>query len=295
MPISRAPLTTTHPHGYVLVRADRKLGLLRISKNASTESKVRLDCRDWIAFDQFDGPSVAFLRDPYGRFLSSIPETMLRVTHFQIEDPSRKDRVTAPEDVYRELCAIAKLPIEQFAQAFFELVRYSFFDAHHEPQVSFLADRRGTLRLDPYLYRTSAFDQALDQIEARFGVKAVPVAQQSNKGGAKPLAGRSKPIDMARKLSGTGVYKRVEHGGPLMVRHGGGTDGPTTIREINVWCNQFTAELKRAALPASLRAGIEELYADDVALWQRIEAVGGDVPASTIWDAANAPAKGAAA
>ncbi|OZA54950.1 MAG: hypothetical protein B7X78_11240, partial [Sphingomonadales bacterium 39-62-4] len=104
MPISRAPLTTTHPHGYVLVREDRTLGLLRISKNASTESKVRLDCRDWIAFDQFDGPSVAFLREPYSRFLSSIPETMLRVTHFQIEDPSRKDRVVAPEDVYRELC-----------------------------------------------------------------------------------------------------------------------------------------------------------------------------------------------
>jgi hypothetical protein len=285
MPIARAPLTTTHPHGYVLVRADRTLGLLRISKNASTESKVRLDCRDWIAFDKFDGPSVAFLREPYSRFISSIPETMLRVTHFQIEDPSRKDRVVAPEDVYRELCAIARLPIEQFAQAYLELVRYAFFDAHHEPQVSFLADRHGALRLDPFLYRTSAFDEALGQIEARFGVKAVPVAQQSNKGGAKPLAGRSPAIDIARKLTGTGVYRRVAHGGPLMVRHGGGTDGSATIREINAWCNAFTKELKKADLSPSFRQSVEHLYADDLLLWQRIEGVGGDVPASTIWTA----------
>lgn len=283
MPLTRAPLTTTHPHGYVLVRADRRLGLLRISKNASTESKVRLDCQDWIAFDAFDGPSVAFLRDPYGRFLSSIPETMLRVTHFQIEEPWRKDRVIAPEDVYRELCSLARLPIEQFAQGYVELVRYAFFDAHHEPQVSFLADRHGALRLDPWLYRTSAFDEALGQIEARFGVKAVPVAQQSNKGGAKPLAGRNPAIDLARKLTRTGVHARVEHGGPLMVRHGGGSDSQATIREINIWCNMFAAELKKAKLPQGLRKDIEDLYSDDVALWQRIEAVGGDVRASTIW------------
>lgn len=57
---------------------------------------------------------------------------------------------------------------------------------------------------------------------------------------------------------------------------------------MNALCNQFTAELKRAALPANLRTGIEEIYANDLALLQRIEAVGGDVPASTIWEAADA-------
>lgn len=284
MLLRRPPLTTTHPHGHVIVREDRRLGLVRISKNASTESKVRLDCRDWIPFDAFNGPSVAFLRDPYGRFISSIPETMLRVTHFQIQESHRKDRVVIPEDIYLELCAFARQPIEVIVDGFLDLVEYGFFDAHHEPQVSFLADRHGALRIDPYLYRTTDFEGALTQIEARFGVSAIPVKQQSNKGGAKPLSGRSKGVDLVRQMTRTGVYRAVRHGGPLMIRYRqGSADGPTAIRELNSWCNMFTKELKEATLAPHIRRRIEALYADDLALWHGIVKAGGDMPASAIW------------
>lgn len=49
MPNSRAPLTITHRHGYFMVRADRKLGRLSVSKNGSTALKFQLECRDLIA------------------------------------------------------------------------------------------------------------------------------------------------------------------------------------------------------------------------------------------------------
>ena len=133
-----------YPHGYVLARPDRTLGLIRISKNASTESKVRLGCEDWIAFENYAGPVVAFLREPVARFLSSVPETILRMTDFATAQEWRKDRVVIPDDIHTELLKAAQEPVEGVLARFVEMVEYAFFDAHHEPQHAFFVDRACT-------------------------------------------------------------------------------------------------------------------------------------------------------
>lgn len=278
----RAPLTTTHPHGYVLARADRVLGLVRISKNASTESKVRLLCEEWIAFGAFPGPSVAFVREPVSRFLSSIPETVLRMTEPQLAEVERKDRVEIPEDVYGELLGNAALPIEQLAELFLELVEYGFFDAHHEPQVNFLADRNMALRIDPWLYPTQAFERSIDQIVTRFGITTAPGGQRSNKGGAKPVAGRNGVVDLIRKITRTGVHASVRNAGLLGARYRGDS-GPIALRELNALANRFAAELKSAALPEAYRERVQSLYAADAALWRSVSDRNGDARASEVW------------
>jgi hypothetical protein len=280
----RKPLTTTHPHGHVLARPDRALGLVRISKNASTESKVRLGCADWVAFDRFDGPVVAFVREPFARFLSSIPETVLRMTHFAVADASRGDQVIVPDDVYCELARAATAPIADFADKFLELAEYAYFDAHHEPQVSFLADRAMRLRIDPRLYPTEQFERSIAQIERWTGITAVPRAARSNQGGAKPMAGRSPAIDLARRVSRTGVYRTVAYSGLLGLRYNG-NEGPLALRALNELANQFAAELKGVKLGEDFRQRVLTLYALDLELWRKVDAADGDIAASAVWPA----------
>jgi len=282
--LRRAPLTTTHPHGYVLARSDRKLGLVRISKNASTESKARLRCVDWVAFGQFAGPSVAFVREPFARFISSLPETILRMTQMQIAEPDRQDRVIIPEDIHTELLAVAKAPIDVIARTFLEAVEYAFFDAHHEPQVNFLCDRQMRLRIDPRLYPTESFEQSLNQIENWLKIDTAPAGQKSNKGGAKPLKGRNGAIDLVRLLTRSGVYRRVGHSGLLGLRYGS-EDGPITLRELNGFANRFTTELKAAELGADFRRRVLKLYETDEELWNAVRERDGDVHASAVWPA----------
>lgn len=280
----RAPLTTTHPHGYVLARGDRTLGLVRISKNASTESKVRLRCVDWIAFDDFNGPSVAFVREPFARYLSSLPETVLRMTEAQIAEPSRKDRVVIPEDVHHELSAAATLPIADFARLFLELTEYAFFDAHHEPQVSFLADRALKLRIDPRLYQTEQFERSISQIRDWLHIDTAPAGPKSNQGGAKPQKGRTPAIDLARRITRTGVYRILHHSGVLGLRYRGHS-GPITLGTMNALANRFSAELKGADLGEDYRRRVLTLYAADAALWNTVRDRGGDMHASGVWPA----------
>ena len=282
--VLRRPLTTTHPHGYVVARADRKLGLVRISKNASTESKVRLDCEDWIEFDTFDGPIVAFVREPYARFVSSVPESVLRITELQIAEQDRGDRVVIPQDIYQELAHAASASIEQFAESFLEATEYAFFDAHHEPQANFLADRQMALRVDPRLYPTEQFERSIGQIENWTGICARPAESRSNKGGAKPLAGRTPAIDLFRRTTRTGVYRQVKHSGLLGMRYLG-SSAPLTIRKLNELANRFATELKNSDLGQDFRKRVETLYADDKRLWKSVSDLGGDVRASAVWPA----------
>lgn len=285
--VIRRPLTTTHPHGYVLARRDRALALLRISKNASTESKNRLGCTDWLAFKAYQGPVVAFLREPVSRFLSSIPETALRMTHFAIAEEWRKDRVVIEEDIYEELLGLAQAPISKVIEAFVELVAYDFFDAHHEPQHAFFTNRHLELRIDPYLYLTESFESAVEQIEARCRISTAPRAGRGNEGGAKPLTGRTPLIDFARRATGTGVYRKVTHCGFLGQRYRG-DPGPARLRELNAMANQFAREVKTHALPDEVRRKILAIYALDGELWRMVTASGGDVLASSVWPAITA-------
>ncbi len=280
--MQRQPLTTTHPHGYLLARPDRALGLIRISKNASTESKVRLGCEDWVSFTRYDGPVVAFLREPVSRFLSSVPETILRMTDFATAQDWRKDRVVIPDDTHGELLDIARERVGVVLERFVDLIEYAFFDAHHEPQHAFFVDRDMGLRIDPYLYLTESFEAAIAQIEQRCSVSVPPATKRGNEGGKKPQAGKNIAVDLARRVSRTGVYRNVTNPGFLGRRYGD-ADETIALHELNRRCNQFVKELKAHDIDESLRARILTIYAVDHALWREVTDRGGDVRASEAW------------
>lgn len=282
----RAPLTTTHPHGQLMRREDGRLGLVRISKNASSELVDRLDCTRLVPFSSHDGPAVAFFRDPLRRFLSSVPETMLRVTYAEIADPWNHDRVICPEDVYHELCAIAGRDIPALLEGFVTLVEYAFFDAHHEPQLSFLTDREGRLRIDPLVYAVESLEDHLAAISTRFSIPLVPTAERRNVGGRKPQHGRTTLRDVVRRVTRTGGYHRVAHGGPLGARYGvadgmGAMTRPFHRFELNALANRFAKELGETPPRPDLVARIETLYARDRGVWEWVRAAGGDRPLST--------------
>lgn len=207
---------------------------------------------------------------------------MLRLMEVQNQELHRLDRVVMPEDLYRELGRNAQLPIAQFLELFLELVEYSFFDAHHEPQVNFMADRHMRLRIDPFLYPTEDFEQSVAQIAERFGVTTAAKAGKANKGGAKPLGGSNLAIDIVRRITRTGVRKQLRHSHVLGLRYNG-HDGPMTLAELNALTNRFTKEVKAARLDDAYRQRVLSLYAPDVELWSKVREGGGDMQASAVW------------
>jgi len=283
----RQPLTTTHHHGQLLRRSDGRLGLVRISKNASSELVDRLACSVLCPFHAHHGPVVAFFRNPVRRFLSSIPETLLRVTYAEIADPWNADRVICPEDVYHELCAIAGRDIPALLEGFVDLVEYAFFDAHHEPQLSFLTDRRGRLRIDPHVYAVETLERDLAAISARFGIAVAATTAPRNVGGQKPEKGRTFLRDLLRRATGTGGYHRLAHAGPLGVRYGmadrhGVLLRPMTRFELNGLANRFAQELRKHEPGPGLVRRIRRLYASDETVWEQLRASGGDHPLSDL-------------
>jgi hypothetical protein len=265
----RARLTTTHPHGSLVRRRDGSLALLRISKNASTELMNRLDCRDWVQFAENDAPVVLFLRDPVRRFVSSVPETLLRVQHPAIEDPQTLDRVVISEDVYAALEAVMDGPIEALIDRFLDLIEEAPFDAHHEPQLSFFTGRDGALRIDGRVFTVENIEDGLQKIALRYGITLRDGQTRFNVGGAKPLEG-STPFRMfARKITRTGLYRRLPHSPLLAGRY---IETPRTLRrhELNAMANRFAAEFKEQGLTADQTARVRALYHADIALWSRV-------------------------
>lgn len=280
--LHRHPLTNTHHHFYLRGRPDGALALVRISKNASTETKRRLGCSAWHSFDEFTGPVVAFLREPVARFLSSIPETALRMTDFVNAESNRLDRVEIPGDTFAELLASANRPIADVVNLWLELVDYGFFDAHHEPQTAFLMDRWMNLAIDPRLYLVEDIETAMQQIEARTGVRALGGANRGNRGGAKPIAARSASVDLMRRITRSGVYRTLAHSGFLGQRYRKST-GPIRLTDLNALANRFSDEIKAYEPSAIETSRIQMIYRSDQLLWARVKEQGGDVAASSIW------------
>ena len=267
----RARLTTTHPHGAVICRRDHKLGLLRVSKNASTELMNRLDCRDWRLFSETDVPVVLFLREPVRRFVSSISETLLRVQHPAIEDFLSRDRVMVSEDVFFALSEVITRPISEIVDRLLDLIEEEPFDAHHEPQISFFTTRDGTPRLDARVYTVERLEEGLEKIALRYGIQTLQADNPYNVGGAKPVSGSTRIRDIVRRATKTGLYRPLPHPPLLAGRYTEATRGALQRRELNEMANAFATELKAEGLTEEQTARVRALYQADIALWTRVK------------------------
>ena len=267
----RARLTVTHPHGAVICRQDRKLGLLRVSKNASTELMNRLECVDWQPFGEASVPMVVFLREPERRFVSSITETLLRVQHPAIEDPNTTDRVMVSEDVFAALADVMKEPVSVVIDRLLDLIEEQPFDAHHEPQISFFTNRDGSPRLDARVYTVERIEEGLEKIALRFGINNQPPGDRHNVGGAKPIVGSTRFRNFVRRTTKTGLYRTLLHPPLLAGRYAEASRDALQRRELNEMANKFATELKAAGLSEEQTARVRSFYQADIALWTRVK------------------------
>ncbi len=274
-PAQRPRLTTTHCHGSLNYRQDGKLALLRISKNASTELMNRLDCLDWRPYREVDAPVVMFLREPVRRFVSSIGETLMRVQHPAIEDRQKRDRVMISEDVYAELAEAITEPVPVVVDAMLDLVEEQPFDAHHEPQIYFFTARDGSPRFDGRLYTVERIEEGLEKISIRYGIDiappGAPTGGRFNAGGAKPLTGSTRFRALARRLTGTGLYRRLPRPPLLAARYPEYAGRTLLRRDLNAMANLFTSELKAEGLSEAQIARVRRIYQEDIALWSLVK------------------------
>ena len=142
----RKPSSTTHPFGYLATQDNKQFGYLRISKNGSSSfcsvEEFKLDT--WAKISDFvDKPCYCAYRNPLDRFFSSIPETMKRFTN-NVETTERIRDIVVSWDVYEELKKLNYEDPKKFLYGFIDIVEWSFFDAHHEPQTTFLLNSEGS-------------------------------------------------------------------------------------------------------------------------------------------------------
>lgn len=141
----RKPSSITHPFGRLLTQQEQTFGYLPISKNGSSSFKLvpQFRLNKWVSVREFTSkPIYCAFRNPVERFFSSVPETLKR---FRIPaDPRQigKDLLIS-YDIFEELKKLCNKTPEHFICGFLEILEWSFFDAHHEPQATFVLDSEG--------------------------------------------------------------------------------------------------------------------------------------------------------
>lgn len=141
----RYPSSVTHPFGKLLTQQNKKFGYLPISKNGSSSFKLvpQFQLNKWIGIKEFQNrPIYCAFRNPIDRFFSSVPETLKR---FRIAGDTRKlgKDLLISYDVFEELTKLSNKTPQHFIYGLLEIVEWSFFDAHHEPQATFVLDSNG--------------------------------------------------------------------------------------------------------------------------------------------------------
>lgn len=135
----------TGPYGHVY-RGRSDLALVRVFKAGSTNFSTTFGLKKWVPFsDARDLNIYCCLRDPFDRFISSVPETLSRYGSILSKKDVKVD-IRICEALDALLPSAATLSAEKFINAYLDLIdHFGFFDAHHEPQFYYLlgADEAG--------------------------------------------------------------------------------------------------------------------------------------------------------
>lgn len=159
--------TKTHPHGCFVRNQQRDIGFVRISKCGSSTFCRSLDLEDWVPFDDADMEDLyCCLRDPFQRFLSSIPETLSRVT---TEGVPGKGNVPVNAEIYEAICSVNTVVPTKMVHQFIDIIgAHGWFDAHHEPMTHFFLDKDGKLEIDPFCFPLNHMDKVIDILREKF-------------------------------------------------------------------------------------------------------------------------------
>lgn len=172
----------THPFGYLSSNKEATLGLIRVSKCGSTTFSTRHHLDLWIPFSQAHTVNnlLCFIRHPLRRLVSSIPETLKRISDCSEKFPSKKLDVPVSHEIYQYLSEYNyETPIDFFEIICNAILRYGFFDAHHAPIFSFLRPENVIKTINPHIFDLSEMNH-VSHLLKRKGVKTASLNKNFN-------------------------------------------------------------------------------------------------------------------
>lgn len=143
--------------GKALANSNRSLALVRIPKVASSNLRTSLQLVDWVDCGELDLSTtriLLFLRNPISRFLSGIPETLLRATP---RGGEYSGDVEVSPSIYEQICDLDVSSPGKLVKGFSEIITSNgYFDPHHFPSVWFCYTRDRFPRCEPEIFDVSA-------------------------------------------------------------------------------------------------------------------------------------------
>ena len=297
--------TNTHPHEYCYVSSDEKFGFIRISKNASQTLSSNYKVEKWIPFKSLHSDANIFcaIRDPHQRFFSSLMESLHRCCP---QDSLHTGNSFVQEDVYMSILKIDHVSPKQIIYDFIEVLsEYSWFDAHHEPQINFLFGANGELDVDPKVFLVDDIREFNEYCAAEKDINiycnislfGIDINKRNSVRSAKNMA-ESEFINICREETEanhqlcvnmhkkavniptfetafnkqTPFYLPIDH--PLSrLLHMKQIDGksiisyPSLVKLMSVYYTNFIIPLRQDKVLAS---NISDLYKDDIKLYKKL-------------------------
>lgn len=179
----RKPSSITHPFGRLLTQQEKKFGYLPISKNGSSSFKLvpHFELNEWVSIKGFQNkPIYCAFRNPIDRFFSSVPETLKR---FRIVGDPRQlgKNLLISYDVSEELKKLCNKTPQHFIYGFLDIVEWSFFDAHHEPQATFVLDSNGKAYNDNIdVFLLDRMSETIKTVAVRHGINLSSYNEKAN-------------------------------------------------------------------------------------------------------------------
>ena len=268
MMLRAARILPGHDRGMCAVDAKETLGLLRVPKCASTSVTQRLGLEKWLKVAVVaPKPIIVAYREPISRFISSIPETLLRC---RPEEAGLSGDVSVPPDVYEKLFQVDVGSPESLVAAILAIIEDGgFFDPHHEPQVNFLFDEDGNAFADYWMFDVSNTDRAIVQANTNWGVRPVSRRNRNTRSSQnlmKLLYGRSLRISQGLekwKPSHGDMFYPKDHPIARII----GVSGTVPFRLAESRVGSYYREcLKSVNLDSGTTNRVVALYASDLKL-----------------------------
>ncbi len=154
--------TVNHPHSNFVINEDSTLGFVRISKCGSSTFAERHNLFTWKPFKYSKNIDIILccLRNPFARFISSIPETLTRI--YTSEDENTKfpwTDVNVSKDIYEFLSINnSSDPLKTLDTFIKAIIKFGYFDAHHEPMTNFLLNKKKDIEINPLIFDLKNMD-----------------------------------------------------------------------------------------------------------------------------------------
>lgn len=268
--------TTSHPHGQFFTNKQQSLEFLRISKCGSSSFANNLNLKERLKFNKSKENAIklACLRDPYSRFISSIPETLKRLN----SKKEYRDDVVVDENVIQMLRSYSMSNSDEVLHAFISTIEaIGYFDAHHEPQTHFFLNPDGSIGFDAKCF-------PLDQMTQVFEITGSSVDRHNDRSNALIRNQSDSLRDILKTNLGlVGLYKRDRHFLPLdknSIQYHFVTNYNAEFRILQnqrtQMINSLAAlyrELKKIQSSTRYIKFIQRYYSKDIELYEKIKGI----------------------